>query len=70
MTKLETLAEIEGMTVEELLDSSVCDSVVPGICKNKGCDYTTSVEPDQDKGYCEACGTQTVASALILAGII
>jgi hypothetical protein len=37
---------------------------------NTGCHYTTEVEPDQSRGYCEVCGTQTVKAALILAGII
>ena len=46
------------------------DSVCPGICMNSGCDYTVEVEPDQDRGYCERCGTQTVKAALVLAGII
>jgi hypothetical protein len=34
------------------------------------CDYATEVEPDQDRGWCESCGTNTVKSALILAGLI
>lgn len=33
-------------------------------------EYTTTVEPDCDSGWCENCETQTVKSALILAGII
>jgi len=44
--------------------------VSPAICMNDGCDYTAEMEPDQDRGWCEACGTNTVASALILAGLI
>jgi hypothetical protein len=35
---------------------------------NDGCDYTADMEPDQDRGWCEACDTNTVASALVLAG--
>jgi rRNA maturation endonuclease Nob1 len=27
-------------------------------------------EPDQDQGWCESCGTNTVKSALILASLI
>jgi hypothetical protein len=68
--KLEALATIEGMTVDELLEQGTLDSVAKGICVNPGCDYTTDVEPDQDKGWCETCGTPTVKSALRLAGII
>ncbi len=70
MSKLDKLAEIEGMAVDEMLGGAVIDSVTPGICMNLGCEYTTEVEPDQDKGYCEACDSQTVQSALVLAGII
>ena len=68
MSKLEELANSEGMDVEEMLEQAVIDSVVPGICMN--CDYITGVEPDQDKGYCEFCNTQTVQSCLVLANII
>jgi hypothetical protein len=54
----------------ELFAAVLSDSVSPGICINPGCNYTTDVEPDQDRGYCEVCRTQTVQSALILAGLI
>jgi hypothetical protein len=37
---------------------------------NPGCTYSTEYEPDQQKGWCEECGTRTVRSALVLAGII
>ncbi|MBE3145398.1 MAG: hypothetical protein IMZ61_15975 [Planctomycetes bacterium] len=70
MSKLGDLARIEGMTEEELLEQATYDSVAKGICTNPGCDYTTEVEPDQDKGYCEVCNTNTVKSCLVLAGII
>jgi hypothetical protein len=71
MTKLEKLAEIEGFDDElDLLQEATGDSVCPGICTNRGCDYTNEVEPDQDQGYCEVCGTQTVKSALVLGGVI
>lgn len=69
--KLDHLVEAEGFdNLDELLEASIGDSVSPAICLNDGCDYTTEMEPDQDRGFCEACGTNTVASALILAGII
>jgi hypothetical protein len=45
-------------------------TVSPAICTEPDCDYTTEMEPDQDAGYCEACGKNSVASALILAGLI
>jgi hypothetical protein len=46
------------------------DCISPGICMNTGCDYTNDVELDQDRGWCERCGAQTVQSALILACLI
>jgi hypothetical protein len=67
MKKLNALAKIEGMTVDQLM---TLDSVVKGICMNPECNYTTDVEPDQTGGYCEHCGTQTVTSCLILLDVI
>jgi len=68
--KLERLARIEGLGVMEMLEECVCDSVAPGICTNVGCTYSTEVEPDSRGGYCEACGTGSVVSCLILAEIM
>lgn len=69
--KLQTLAEIEGRdSVEVLLVIASIDSIAPGICMNPHCDYSTEVEPDQQGGYCESCGTPTVKSCLVLAGVI
>ena len=70
MSKLATLALIEGTSIMEMLEQGTFDSVCPGICTNKDCDYTTEVEPDCRGGHCEECGTQTVRSALVLAGMI
>jgi hypothetical protein len=53
-----------------MLEASVTDSVAPAICTEPECDHTTEMEPDQDGGYCEACGKNSVASALVLAGLI
>jgi len=70
-SKLARLMEIEGYDDElRLFADALSDSVCPGICVNPSCDYTTEVEPDQDRGWCESCGTQTVKSALILADLI
>jgi hypothetical protein len=67
--KLRDLAEDFGFSdVDEMLEASVIDSVCPAICMS--CDYTTEMEPDQDQGWCEMCDTNTVKSALILAGMI
>lgn len=69
--KLKKLAEIEGYeTVSDLLDAASSDSVSPAICTAEDCDYSTEMEPDQDHGYCEECGRNTVRSALILAGLL
>jgi hypothetical protein len=69
--KLMKLCEAEGFdNIDDLLALAVADSVCPAICMTEGCDYTTEMEPDQSEGYCEACGGNTVVSALILAGLI
>ena len=69
--KLMKLCDLEGYRrLDDLLKASVADSICPAICKTEGCDYTTEMEPDQDAGYCEACGGNTVTSALVLAGLI
>jgi hypothetical protein len=69
--KLMKLCDVEGFKrLEDLLALSVFDSVCPAICLTEGCDYTTEMESDQEEGYCEVCGGNTVVSALILAGLI
>lgn len=67
-TKLEILAEYVGEPIMQMLRRASADSVVPAICTS--CDYVAEMEPDQDRGYCEACGKNTVQSCLILAGLI
>jgi len=74
--------ESDELNLAELIQSEGCDSLealiedfgtessVPGICINPDCDYTEYTEPDQDAGRCEACGTLTIKSFLILAGLI
>jgi hypothetical protein len=69
-TKLARLAELEGIDVDELLAAATFDSISPAICVNESCDYTSEMEPDQDAGWCEVCSTNSVQSALILAGLI
>lgn len=59
-----------GNAINNLLEEATYDSIAKGICTNPGCNYTTNVEPDQDTGHCENCGTKTVASCLVLAGLI
>ena len=68
--KLMKLCDLEGYTrLHDLLRASTTDSLCPAICMTEGCDYTTEMESDQDAGY-EACGGNTVTSALVLAGLI
>lgn len=71
MSKLERLAELEGFDSEiEFLEEAGCGGLIPGICTNEGCDYSEEVEPDCADGYCDICETNTVASALVLGGLI
>jgi hypothetical protein len=69
--KLMKLCDAEGFeSLEDLLQTTADDSVCPAICMTEGCNYTAEMEPDQDQGFCEACGGNTVTSALVLAGLI
>ena len=69
--KLAKLLEAEGYdTLKDLAKAVVSDSVSPAICTEPDCDHTSEMEPDQDAGYCESCGKNTVVSALVLAGLI
>jgi hypothetical protein len=66
MSKLETLSEIEGMSVEEMMESGLTDGRCPSICMNEGCDATYDYEPDSTTGWCDECETNTVKSAIEL----
>jgi hypothetical protein len=68
--KLEILAAQYGYSVDELIEEYGLESLVPAICMNEGCEYVTECEPDQREGWCGACGTTTVRSALVLAGMM
>jgi hypothetical protein len=69
--KLMKLCDLEGFKrLDAFLKLALADSVCPAICMTEGCDHTTEMEKDQDAGYCEACGGNTVVSALVLAGLI
>ncbi len=69
--KLRKLARVEGFdSVLAMLQQSTFDSVSPAICTEPDCDYTAETEPDQDRGWCEQCGKNAVASALVLAAVI
>jgi hypothetical protein len=69
--KFKKLVEIEGYDDPvELLADATADSVCPAICMNKDCDFTTELEPDQDHGWCPECQSNSMKSALVLAGLI
>lgn len=69
--KLMTLLQAEGLeSVDDLVALSVADSVCPAICMTEGCDHVAPMESDQEEGYCEACGGNTMMSVLVLAGLI
>lgn len=70
-TKVELLAEQFGFSDPvEMIESYFFDGIMPGICQNLTCDYSTEYEPDQSRGWCENCCTNTVVSAAVLEGII
>lgn len=65
------IKEIIEKTIFGMLNEATYDSVSKGICMNPGCNYTTdNIEPDGSNGYCENCGTNTVQSCLVIAGLI
>jgi hypothetical protein len=69
--KLTKLLELEGYDdIVPLAEAVLSDSVSPAICMNEPCSFTCEMEPDQDRGWCEECGTNSMASALVLAGLI
>jgi len=69
-SKLDQLANAWGLSVAEFIEEYVLNEVVPGICMNPDCDYVAEVEPDQREGWCEECGTRSVQSGIVLAGLI
>ena len=69
--KIKELVEQFGYeNEEEMLIDSGFDSIVPGICMDENCDYTTDVEPDCEEGWCEICDTGTVKSCLVISNLI
>jgi hypothetical protein len=70
-SKLVKVCEAEGFaTVDDLIALSVADSVCPAICMAEGCDHIAPMESDQEEGYCEVCGGNTLVSVLVLAELI
>lgn len=54
----------------DLAEEYIADGICPSVCMNPTCDFITDMEPDQDAGYCEECGTNSVKSLMILLGVI
>ena len=69
-SKLDELARQWDMTVGEFIEAFALDDVVPAICMNRDCDYTTEYEPDQREGWCAECDAPSMKSGLVLAGIL
>lgn len=60
-----------GLTYDQLTKMMARDNLGPGICTNVGCDFTCEeIESDQESGYCEKCGNQTLVSILVLSELI
>ncbi|WP_035676516.1 hypothetical protein [Bradyrhizobium liaoningense] len=69
--KLVTLCDQRGFhDLDDLLLAALLKDASPAICMTEGCNNTADMEPDQDQGFCEACGGKTIISALVLAGLI
>lgn len=68
------LLESEGLPTSSdgrlrFMEQWVHDSVCPAICY-RCMEYTAELEPDQHRGFCEECKTNTMVSGLVLLGVI
>lgn len=68
--KLWRLGEEYGLAPDDLIEEFGAEELVPAICTNGGCDFTTEYQPRESGGWCERCEMRSVASALVLAGIM
>jgi hypothetical protein len=71
--KLAKLLAAEGyQDIAELAQEALLGSNAgtPSICMNDGCDYICEMEPDQEEGWCDECGTNSMMSGLVLAELI
>jgi hypothetical protein len=69
-SKLDQLASLWGLSLQDFIEEYALDDVAPGICMNPDCDYTAEVEPDQREGWCEECDMRSVRSGIVIAGLI
>ena len=64
---LEALAEsTDPDVVFAFVEAYVTDSMVPCICANGDCDYSTELESDTRDTYCPECETHSVISCVEL----
>jgi hypothetical protein len=56
--------------LEDLARVAMADSTCPAVCMTEGCDHIDDLEKDSEEGHCDACGGQTMVSALRLAGLV
>ena len=71
--KLAKLLAAEGFTdITELAQEALLGSAAgtPSICMNEGCNYICEMELDQEEGWCDECGTNSMMSGLVLAELI
>lgn len=68
-SRLQIVADDQGMSIMEMLEKYATDSVVPGIC-TKCLGVVDRCEPDATENWCDECDEGTVKSILILAGVI
>jgi hypothetical protein len=70
-TKLLPLLKSSGYaSLEDFVKAFMTDNICSAICMAEGCDCVTEMESDQDEGFCEACGGNTVTSGLVLGDLI
>ncbi len=70
-SKLVELVKSEGYDdPTAMLRRAMSDGLCPSICMNEGSSYTAAYEGDCREGWCEACGENSVVSALVLAEMI
>ena len=68
--KLQYLCDYYDMSIGEFMDEYMLESIIPGICMNVGCNNIEEYEPDQNRGWCEVCGTTSVKSLFCLLGVM
>ena len=62
MSKLRTLTEDWGYeSTLDLMTDYMHEGLYPAISMNKGCNNSTDMEPDQDRGWCENCSTNSLS---------